>query len=240
MSHVLTVAGKEFHCYFKTPVGSIFLFFFLLLCGLFFFFVPDYFSLGEASLRRFFDLLPWVYLFFAPAVAMKMWAEERKIGTIETLLTRPVADHRIVLGKFLASFGLLVVALALTAPIPLLVAFTAASPVDVGPVLTGYLGAALLGAVYIAISLFASALTESQIVAFILGLVLCFFFFVIGLPDVVGIFPRALAEFLTDLSLGGHFANIQRGVVDTRDLLYYATMLTVFLLLNVLAVRRRA
>lgn len=240
MSHVLTVARKEFHCYFKTPVGSIFLFFFLLLCGLFFFFVPDYFSLAEASMRRFFDLLPWVYLFFAPAVAMKMWAEERKVGTIETLLTMPVSDTRIVLGKFVASFGLLAVALVLTLPLPLLVAYTAATPVDPGPIAAGYLGALLLGAVYIAISLFASALTESQIVAFILGLVICFFFFVIGLPDVAGVFPRGLAELLTNLSLGGHFANIQRGVVDTRDLLYYASMLTVFLLLNVLAVRRRA
>jgi len=239
MSHALTIARKEFHCTFKTPVGAIFLFFFLLLCGLFFFFVPDYFSLGEASMRRFFDLLPWIYLFFAPAVAMKMWAEEKKIGTIETLMTMPMRDSSIVFGKFLASFGLLALALLLTAPLPLLVAYTAATPVDPGPIVAGYLGALLLGGVYIAISLFASALTESQIVAFILGLVLCFFFFVIGLPDVAGIFPRALAEFLTNLSLGGHFANIQRGVVDSRDLIYYASMLIVFLMLNIWAVRRR-
>ncbi len=240
MSHALTVAAKEFRTYFKTPVASIFLFFFLLITGLFFFFVPGYFSQGEASLRPFFDLLPWVFLFFAPAVCMKTWAEERKMGTIETLLTMPMTDHAIVLGKFLAALGLIAVALALTFPLPVLVAFTAAGSIDSGPIIGAYFGALLLGATYVAICVFASATTESQIIAFIVGLAICLFLMILGLDPVAGIFPRSLGELMRNLSLSSHFANVQRGVIDTRDVLYYLSLLLFFLLLNVAAVRRRA
>lgn len=239
MSHALIVAGKEFRSYFKTPVALIFLFAFLVLTGLLFFFVPDYFRQGEASMRSFFAYLPWIYLLFAPAVCMKMWAEERKIGTIETLLTMPMRDGVIVLGKFMAAFSLLALALLLTFPVPLAVAFTAAGSIDFGPIVGGYIGALLMGAAYIAICLFASALTESQIVAFILGVGTCLLFVIIGVEAVTQIFPQGLGWTLRNLSLLEHFQNIQRGVLDTRDVLYYASMLTVFLMLNNLAVRRR-
>jgi len=239
MNHSLIVAGKEFRTYFKTPVASIFLFAFLVLSGLLFFFVQDYFMRGEANMRSFFAFLPWVYLLFGPAIAMKMWAEERKIGTIETLLTMPMKEGNIVLGKFLASFGLLALALLLTFPIPLAVSFTAAGSIDFGPILGGYLGALLMGATYIAISLFASALTESQIVAFILGVGICLFFVIIGVEQVAAIFPQGAGGAIREMSLIGHFENIQRGVIDTRDVLYYASMLAVFLLLNTVAVKRR-
>lgn len=239
MSHATVVAGKEFRTYFKTPVASIFLFFFLVITGLVFFFVPGYFSTGQASMRGFFDLLPWVYLFFAPAIAMKMWAEERKIGTIETLLTMPMKDTSIVFGKFFAAWGLLGVALLLTLPIPVLVAFTAAETVDFGPILGGYIGALFLGGAYLSMCLFASALTQSQIVAFILGLSFCLLFLIIGMDPVANMFPRGFGEMLRNLSVSSHFENIQRGVVDTRDVLYYLSMTVLFLLLNVTAVRRR-
>ena len=239
MSHVLIVASKEFRTYFKTPVASIFLFSFLVLTGLLFFFVPDYFMQGEANMRSFFSFLPWVYLLFAPAIAMKMWAEERKIGTIETLLTMPMREGSIVVGKFLASFGLLALALALTFPIPVAVSFTAAGSIDFGPIMGGYIGALLMGATYVAMSLFASALTESQIVAFILGVGVCLYFVIIGIDPVANIFPQAVGGLIKNLSLIDHFENIQRGVVDTRDMLYYASMLAIFLLLNTIAVKRR-
>ncbi len=239
MSRALVIAGKEFRTFFKTPVAPIVLFAFLLFAGLLFFFVPDYFTQGQASMRGFFAYLPWLYLIFVPAIAMKMWAEERKVGTIETLLTLPLGEGAIVLGKFLAAFGLLAAALLLTFPVPLIVAFTAASAVDPGPIAGGYLGALLLGAAYVAMCLFASALTRSQIVAFIIGVGLCFFFVVIGVEPVANVFPQGLGELLKGLSLVHRFANIQRGVIDTRDLLYYLSMLTVFLLLNVAAVKRR-
>ena len=239
MNHVLIVAGKEFRTYFRTPVASIFLFAFLVLTGLLFFFVPDYFMQGEANMRSFFSFLPWVYLLFAPAIAMKMWAEERKTGTIEVLLTMPMKEGNIVLGKFLASFGLLALALLLTFPIPLAVSFTAAGSIDFGPILGGYIGALLMGAVYIAMSLFASALTQSQIVAFILGVGVCLYFVIIGLEPVASIFPQGMGGTIRSMSLIEHFENIQRGVVDTRDVLYYGSMLGVFLMLNTAAVKRR-
>ncbi|MBI4880427.1 MAG: ABC transporter permease subunit [Planctomycetes bacterium] len=239
MSRALTIAGKEFRTFFKTPVAPIVLFAFLLLAGLLFFFVPDYFAQGQASMRGFFAYLPWLYLIFAPAIAMKMWAEERKVGTIETLLTMPLGEGTIVLGKFLAAFGLLALALALTFPVPIIVALTAASAVDPGPIAGGYLGALLLGAAYVAMCLFASALTQSQVVAFIIGVGLCLLFVVIGVEPVANVFPQGLGELLKGLSLLQRFANIQRGVVDTRDVLYYLSMLAVFLLLNAAAVKRR-
>lgn len=237
MSGVLTVAGKEFRTWFKTPVAYVFLCAFLGYVGFAFF--GDYFLIDRASMRGFFDQLPLVFLVFVPAVSMKMWAEERKIGTIETLLTMPLRDHQIVLGKFLAALGLVAVALALTAPYPLLVAHTASSPIDLGPILGGYLGALLLAGAYLSISLFASALTDSQIVAFILAVCMCLFLYLIGSAGVVTLLPAGFGEFLQRLSLQYHFGNIARGVVDSRNVVYYLSLLTFFLALNVAAVRRR-
>jgi ABC-2 type transport system permease protein len=239
LSPALVVAGKEFRAYFKTPVAYVFLFVFLALTGGLFLFVPNYFVFGQASLRGFFEFLPWIFLLLGPAVAMKLWAEERKVGTIETLLTLPLRDHQIVLGKFLAAVGLIAVALLLTFPLPLIVVMTAAGPVDLGPILGSYLGALCLGAAYVAISLFASALTRSQIVAFILGVGMCLALVLVGFPPVMAAFPRGLAQFLAQVSLLEHFAGIAKGVVDSRDVLYYLSVLAFFLVLNVAAVRRR-
>ncbi len=239
MNHALTIAGKEFRTYFKTPVAYVFLVVFLGFMGWFFFFSPDYFAAGEASMRSFFYLLPMVFLFLAPAVSMKMWAEERRIGTIETLMTMPMREHEIVIGKFLAALGLIGVALLLTVPIPIIVAFTAAGSIDLGPILGGYIAALLMAGAYLAIGLFASALTRSQIVAFILGAVISLFLVMIGSSQLADVFPKGISDVLVNLSLMSHFENIQRGVLDTRDLLYYAAVLTFFLMLNVAAVRKR-
>ena len=233
----LTVAGKELRTYFKTPVAYVFLCAFLAYTGFTFF--SDYLLAGRATMRGFFHMLPIVFLIFVPAVAMKMWAEERKIGTIETLLTMPLSDASIVIGKFLAALALVAVALLLTFPIPLIVAFTASQPIDVGPIAGGYVGAILLAGAYVAISLFASSLTQSQIVAFILGVVLCLVFYIIGQPEVVSILPRGLGELLQRTSLQYHFTSVARGVIDSRNVIYYLSMLTIFLLLNIAAVKRR-
>lgn len=238
MSNTLTIAGKEFRAYFKTPVAFVFLFVFLALTGWFTLVYPDYFTQGEASLRRFFDILPWVFLFLAPAASMKMWAEERKLGTIETLLTMPMRESEIVLGKFLATTGLIALALALTFPLPIIIAYTAAGKVDFGPIAGGYLGALLLGASYVAISLFVSALTRNQIIAFVIGSVCCFILVVIGMVE-ADVLPKGMVALFSRLSLQTHFQSIGRGVVDTRDILYYASLLTIFLMLNVAALRRR-
>lgn len=233
----LTVAGKELRSYFKTPIAYVFLCAFLGYTGFSFF--SGYLLVGRASMRGFFQLLPLVYLVFVPAVSMRMWAEERKIGTIETLLTMPIADGAIVFGKFLAALALVATGLALTFPIPIVVTLTAAGPVDFGPIIGGYLGSLLLAGAYLAICLFASALTENQIVAFILGVCLCLFFYIIGQAEVVALLPLGFGELLQRASLQYHFAGISRGVIDTRNIVYYVSMLTLFLLLNVAAVKRR-
>lgn len=234
---MFTVAGKEFRTWFKTPVAYVFLCAFLGYCGFAFF--SDFFLADRAEMRGFFSLLPIVFLLFIPAVSMRMWAEERKIGTIETLLTMPLHDYQIVLGKFLAALGLVFVALLLTLPIPMVVAHTASSPIDYGPVIGGYIGALLLASAYLAICLFASALTESQIVAFISGVFICLFLYLIGGSGVVTLLPSGLGEVLQRMSLEYHFGNIARGVIDTRNIVYYVSVLTLFLTLNVAAVRRR-
>jgi ABC-2 type transport system permease protein len=239
MNAVLCVAGKEFKTYFKTPVAYVFLVVFLALNGWAFFFMASYFEARAATLRDMFAFLPWSFLFVVPAVCMKMWAEERKIGTFETLLTMPLTEGQIVLGKFFAAFGLICVALALTFPLPVIVAMSSAASVDFGPIIGGYIGAMFLGAAYVAICLFASAITESQIVAFILGAFIAFVLALVGSQALAGVFPPSIGEFLQLLSLQTHFQNIQRGVVDSRDVLYYLSVLTFFLMLNVAAVKRR-
>jgi ABC-2 type transport system permease protein len=237
MNFALTIARKEFVTFFKTPVAYIVICAFQILVGWLFF--STYFAGKEASMRGFFDWLPFTFMIFAPAISMRMWAEERKIGTFETLLTMPLTDTAIVVGKFLAALGLLAVILALSIPIAFIVAYTSAAPIDAGPILGGYLGALLLGGTYLAMGLFASAITENQIVGFILGLVLAVVFYFIGLPVLSQVLPGSFAEFLRQISVNYHFDNIGRGVVDTRDLGYYLSMIVVFLMANVAAVRLR-
>ncbi len=237
MSGVMTIARKEFGTFFKTPVAYIVICAFQILVGWLFF--ATYFPSKEASMRNFFEWLPFTFMIFAPAISMRMWAEERKIGTFETLLTLPVTDTAIVCGKFFAAIGLLGSMLLLSTPIALIVAYTSAAPVDVGPIVGGYLGALLLGGTYIAMGLFASALTENQIVGFILGLLFASVFYFIGLPVLSGVLPSFLAEPLRLLSVNFHFENIGRGVIDSRDIVYYVSMIAVFLMGNVAAVRLR-
>jgi ABC-2 type transport system permease protein len=237
MSGAWTIARKEFGTFFKTPVAYIVICAFQILVGWLFF--STYFAGKEASMRGFFDWLPFTFMIFAPAISMRMWAEERKIGTFETLLTMPIADTAIVFGKFLAALGLLSVMLALTLPVAFIVGYTSAAPVDVGPIVGGYLGALLLGGTYLAMGLFASAITENQIVGFILGLVFAVVFYFIGLPVLAQVLPGSLGEFLRLLSVNHHFDNIGRGVIDSRDVVYYGSMITVFLMANVAAVRLR-
>lgn len=237
MNGALTIARKEFGTFFKTPVAYIVICAFQVLVGWLFF--ASYFDNKEASMRQFFGLLPLTFAIFVPAISMRMWAEERKIGTFETLLTMPIADTAIVFGKFLAALGLLAVMLGLTLPIAFIVSYTSAAPVDAGPIIGGYLGALCLGGTYLAMGLFASAITENQIVGFILGLVFAIVFYLIGEPALAQVLPGSLGEFLRQLSVNYHFENIGRGVIDSRDVVYYGSMITVFLMANVAAVRLR-
>jgi ABC-2 type transport system permease protein len=239
MRNSLNIARKEFRTYFRTPIAFIYLSVFLVVMGYLFFGMGaiPFFKRGVVEMRGFFDPLPIVFLFFIPAISMRMWSEEKKVGTIEVLLTMPLHESEVVAGKFLAGLGLLIVSLVLTAPIPVILAVI--GDPDFGPIWGGYLGTVFLGAAYLAIGLFASSLTENQIVAFILAVVMCFIFYIMGVFTMQGILPAALEKYVSYLSLHVHFQSIQRGVLDSRDIIYYLAIILFFLFLNVFVIRHR-
>jgi ABC-2 type transport system permease protein len=232
---VWAIAKKEFRGAFVTPVAYAYLVVFLAFTNWFFF--RGFFVLGDASMRGFFSLLPWTLVFLLPALTMRMWSEERKFGTLEVLLTWPVREGEAVLGKFLGGLGLLAVSLAGTFPIALTV-FVLGNP-DRGPVLAGYLGLVLFGAAGLAVGIYASALTENQIVAYIAGVAMTFALFVAGEDFVVMAAPAALAPLLSAAGLGAHYGSIGRGVIDSRDLLYFAAVIFFFLYLATRRLQRR-
>ncbi|PIR92146.1 ABC transporter [Candidatus Falkowbacteria bacterium CG10_big_fil_rev_8_21_14_0_10_44_15] len=227
---------KELFSYFNSPIAYIFIAVFLIVGNWLFF--NSFFVIGQANMRNYFILLPWIFLFLTPAITMRGWAEEKRSGTIEFLLTLPITDWQAVLGKFLAALAFLVVALVLTATLPVTVSYLGA--VDVGPIIGSYLGAVLMGAAYLALGLFISSLTKNQIIAFIAAVAACFLFFFIGNDFVIMTAPRGLAPLLQWLGLGAHFDNIARGVIDTKDVIYYLSFIWLWLWLNkeILALRR--
>lgn len=237
MRHVLTVASKEFKTFFQTPIGYIILFIFTLVAGWWFFYLGRFFAMKEASMRGLFAAMPWLFLVFAPAITMRLWAEERKTGTVEVLLTMPLKDFQIVLGKFLAAAGLIAVWLLCLTPLVLVVTFLGEP--DLGPIWGGFLGSFLLGCSYAAIGLAASAFTENQIIALVLGVFGSFFMMLLGFEPVVAVFPDWFGTLLHNASLHTHFNGLLRGVVDSRDALYYVTFIGFFLVLNTWAVRRK-
>ena len=228
MSNVLGIFKRELRSYFSSPIAYIFMVVFLLLASWFFF--RGYFLYAQADLRPFFSLLPWMFLFFVPAVAMRLWSEERKLGTLELLMTLPVRDEEVILGKFLAGLSLITMTVLLAFPLVLVTARL--GDIDMGPVIGGFVGSVFLGGAYLAIGLFISSLTENQIVAFILGVVACFALFIVGENMVLFAAPASLAPLLHWLGLGAHFQSIGRGVIDSRDVLYYLTVIGFFLYLN--------
>jgi ABC-2 type transport system permease protein len=224
---------REFRSYFNSPVAYVVIIVFLSIIG--WFFTSNMFLFNVASMRVFFELVPLVFLFFVPAITMRLIAEEKKTGTLELLTTKPVLDAEIVLGKFLAAWALLAVTLFPT----LLYALTMGllGSLDPGPVISGYLGLMLMGAVYIAIGIFASSLTENQIVAFIVSFLLILALFL--MDKVLMYVPEAFASTMEFLSIDYHFSNIARGVIDSRDILYFASLLGFSLYLATLSLERR-
>jgi ABC-2 type transport system permease protein len=233
MQNTLVIFRKELRSFFNSPVAYVVIVIFLAIVG--WFFSTNLFLANVASLRVVFEIVPLVFLFFAPAVTMRLLAEERKAGTLELLATRPVRDLEIVLGKFLAAWALLGAALVPTLVYAVTVA--ALGRVDPGPVIAGYLGLLLLGGAYVAIGLWASSITENQIVAFIVGFLVMLAFF---LFDKVLVFiPESLQSVFEFLSIDHHFSSIARGVLDTRDLIYFASLLGFSLYLTTVSLERR-
>ncbi|MEW5768702.1 MAG: ABC transporter permease subunit [bacterium] len=200
---------------------------FLLISG--WFFSSSFFLINQATLRGGFNIIPLIFLFFAPAITMRLISEEKKSGTIELLVTMPVRDSEIILGKFFAAMALLSVAVLLTFPYAIIISFL--GDLDWGPVMGGYLGLILMGAAYLAIGLFASSLTENQVVAFIVALLFAFTLFM--LDKVLMFVPQGLVSILEYLSIEYHFTNISRGVIDSRDIIYYLSLIIFSLLLAV-------
>jgi ABC-2 type transport system permease protein len=235
MRNMANMFWKEFKAYFSSPVAYIFIISFLVVTNWLFF--RTFFLTNQASLRAYFSFLPWVFLFLAPAITMRSWAEEKKLGTAEILMTLPIKDYEIVLGKFFSSFVFLVLTLCLTFPLPITVMMLG-SP-DPGPLWGGYVGAFLLGGAYLAIGLFASSLTENQIIAFIISIMICFVLLIVGEDFVILSMPSQLVPILSYLGLGTHFQSIGRGVIDSRDIIYYLSVIGFFLFLNQLSVESR-
>jgi ABC-2 type transport system permease protein len=223
MSPVNAVMRRELRSYFVTPVAYVFLVIFLVLAGILTFYAGDFYERGQADLQPFFVMHPWLYLILVPAITMRMWAEEAKGGTLELLLTLPLTLWQAMLGKFLAAWLFIGLALVLTFPIWITVNYLG-SP-DNGVILAGYLGSWLMAGSFIAIGACLSALTSSQVVAFILTAVVCVLLLLAGQQQVLDFFqgtlPRRLINGVAHLSMLRHFAAIARGVLDVRDLLYF-------------------
>jgi ABC-2 type transport system permease protein len=235
MQNIVAILKKEFKSYFLSPIAYVFITVYLVATNFLFF--QGFFIINQADMKGYFSILPWVFLFFVPAITMRSWAEEKKVKTLELLLTWPVSDIEIVTGKFLASFCFLAVAILLSLTVPITLAILGHP--DAGPIIGSYLGSLLMGAAYLAIGLWVSSLTENQIVAFILGVVVTFLLFIIGNQFVTMAAPLPLVPLLTYVGLGSHFESIGRGVVDSRDVIYYLSVVAFFLFLNVRSIESR-
>ena len=227
MRVIRTIVKRELASYFSSPVAYVFLVMFLLLTGFFTFTAGNFFERGEASLAAFFGWHPWVYLVLVPAVGMRLWAEERRSGTMELLLTMPVAPWQAIVAKFLASWLFLALALALT--FPAIVTVNVLGDPDNGIIAAGYFGSFLLAGAYLAISCMTSAMTRNQVVAFILSVVVCLFLILAGFNPVTDLMVRwaspAVVDTVAAFSVVTHYDAFQRGVIDTRDVLFFASLI---------------
>lgn len=228
VQHVAAIARREWRSYFDSPVAYVFIVIFLMLGGFFTFSLSGFYEAGQAELTNsFFWWHPWLYMILVPAVTMRLWAEERHSGTIELLFTVSITPLQALLGKFVAAWLFLLLAIALTFPIPL-TAMYLGSP-DIGAIIAGYFGCALLAGAYVAAGLFASALTRNQVIGFVLAFVIGLFLIIAGLPAVTDLLSRWAPGWLVDgvasFSFMPHYERLQRGVVDLRDLVYFVSVM---------------
>ena len=234
MNNIIYIYLKELRSYFNGPMAYIFLVIFSLVTG--YFFSNTFFIFGQSDMRALFQIVPLVYLFFIPAITMGIISKEKNTGTMEVMCTLPIKDHEFVLGKYLAILTLLEVALFLTGVMFINLIFVGTN-IDYGAVFTGYLGLFLAGAVYASMGLFASSLTDNQVVGFIIAIFFVLIFFLI---DKLLIFmPHSIAGTMQYLSIDYHLSNISKGVLDTRNLIYFFSMITLFIMLTVESLNSR-
>jgi len=234
MRAISIIFRRELAAYFATSLAYVFIVVFLVLAGSLTFFLGSFFDRGQADLQPFFTFHPWLYLFLIPAIAMRLWAEERKTGTIELFLTLPVTTAQAVLGKFLAAWAFCGIALALTFPLWLTVNVLG-SP-DNGVVLASYLGSWLMAGAFLAIGAAVSALTKNQVIAFVVAAVVCFVLTVSGSSVVLGFFtgwaPQTVIDTVASFSFISHFTSVMRGVIDVKDMVYFLSLIVFFLFAN--------
>jgi ABC-2 type transport system permease protein len=238
MNSVWAIFKREFAAYFATPLAYVFIVIFLFTMGAFTFYIGRFYESNIANLSIFFSYHPWLYLFFVPAIAMRLWAEERRTGTMELLLTLPVPLWATVVGKFLAAWAFTGVALALTFPIWITVNYLGQP--DNGVILASYIGSFLMAGGYLAIGACISATTNNQVIAFVVSVVVCFLFTVSGAPLVIDFFrawaPMALISAVASFSFLTHFLAITQGVIDLRDIVFFFSLIALFLAANIVII----
>ena len=234
MTNCWVLIKRELGAYFSTPLAYVFIVIFLALTGALTFFMGAFFERGQADLQSFFSFHPWIYLFLIPAVSMRLWADERKTGTVELLLTLPIPTGVVVIAKFLAAWIFVAIALALTFPLWITVNYLGEP--DNGVIIASYIGSLIMAGAYLSIGSFISALTKNQVIAFILAAVVCFLFLMSGVELVQSFFsgwaPVFLLEAIESMSFLTHFQGIIRGVIDLRDVIFFGSVIGVFLYAN--------
>jgi len=241
MNLIRALFRRELQSYFATPVAYVFIVIYLVLMGTFTFYVGAFYERGQADLAAFFNFHPWLYLFLVPAISMRLWAEERKTGSIELLMTMPITAWQAVLGKFLAAWAFTGIALALTFPVWVTVNYL--GDPDNGAIIAAYIGSFLMAGGFLAIGACLSATTRNQVIAFVITVVVCFGFLLSGFPIVLDLFsawaPQTVIDGIASLSFMTHFANISKGVIDFRDLVYFGLLIGTFLYANTIVLQWR-
>jgi ABC-2 type transport system permease protein len=238
--NTLAVARRELGGYFATPVAVVFIVIFLVLQGVLTFNMGNFFDRDQADLQPFFQFLPWVFLLLVPAITMRLWAEERRLGTIELLLTLPIRQSEAVLGKFLAAWGFCAVALALS--FPFWITVNVLGRPDNGVIACGYVGGLLVAGAFLSVGAALSAATKNQVIAFVLGLAVCFVFAVASYPlvtDFIAHSSPALATLARRLSVIDRFTSFTRGEIELRDLIYFASFIGFWLFVNTVIIEHR-
>ena len=238
MNGLTTILKRELRAYFATPVAYVFIVIFLVLAGVATFYMGGFYERGQADLEPFFEFHPWLYMFLIPAISMRLWSEERKAGTLELLLTLPVSLTATVVGKFLAAWAF--TAVALLGTLPLWITVNYLGDPDNTVILAGYVGSLLMAGGVLAIGACISALTKNQVIAFVVSFVICFAFNLSGFPMVIDMFsawaPQAIVDVVSSFSFLTHFNSIVKGVIDLRDIVFFATLICFWLYANVLAI----
>ena len=241
MNGLLSIYKREFTSYFVTPVAYVFIVIFLFMTGVFSFYLGAFYESNQADLEPFFRFHPWLYLFLIPAISMRLWSDERKSGTIELLMTLPVSITDTVVAKYLAAWSFTAIALFLTFPMWITVNYLGAP--DNTVILASYIGSLIMAGGFLAIGSCISALTKSQVIAFVISVVICFMFILSGFPMVLDLFeswaPQAVVDAIASFSFLTHFTSIKKGVIDIRDVIYFAALITFWLYVNIVIIENK-